>query len=247
MPRTARETSELDLYHVMGRGVGKCIIYESDDDRSMFVRLLQHSIDASGVILHAWCLMDNHYHLVVGCTLDKLATFMRTLNSSYATYYNANHERVGHLFQGRFKSQPIGSEAQLLCAVRYVHQNPLSAGMTRSCSYRWSSFDGYTSHPRLVDNTLVLSLFSSREDFFEFHASYDAGASFIDIDDERGITSQRVIDVAQSALRTTRIEEISGLSRALRDEALRILKQCNLSTRQIERLTGVPKSIVARA
>ena len=248
MPSYPRLRSTSNTYHIMARGVSRCIIYEDDEDFAHFVELLGTQLNKHKITLHAWCLMDNHYHLLVEGKMDRISTMMRKLNSDYARYFNERHDRVGHLFQGRFRSEPVESAARFIVTVRYIHQNPLKAGITKTCNYRWSSFNGYIDHPWLVDNTKTLELFYGAPGFLEFHEIIDDSDRCIDIDNcSRRPSNEELINAALEILGGTAIEEVAGLPREERDESLRMLKNAGFSLRQIERLTGVSKSIVGTA
>ena len=250
MTRARRATSEVGLYHVFARGVGRCIIYEDDHDRELFLFYLERFLVKPGIKILAWCLMDNHYHLVLQGSMERISEGMKRLNSSYALAFNEEHDRNGHLFQGRFRSEAIDDEEYLLIVVRYVHQNPVRAGFCATCDYEWSSYRGYFSNPRLVDNGLMHELLGTEEAFRALHDEVDYTAACIDVDSPRGrrfLSAERALEVARAVLLDTRIEEVAGLDRARRNESLRALKEAGLSVRQIERITGVPKTVIANA
>ena len=250
MARARRATSESGLYHVFARGVGRCIIFEDDSDRQLFLSYLKRFLTRSDLKIIAWCLMDNHYHLVLQGSMERISEGMKRLNSSYALAFNERHDRNGHLFQGRFRSEVIDSEEYLLTAVRYVHQNPVRAGFCATCDYDWSSYRGYFSSPQLVDNGLIIDLLGTEEAFRALHDEIDHKATCIDVDSPRGrcpLSSERALEVARAVLFDTRVEEIAGLDREARNEALRALKEARLSVRQIERITGVSKTVIAKA
>lgn len=127
--RAARRESESGYYHVVARGNGKQIIFESNDDRATFVRMLGESSSAAGVKIIAWCLMENHVHMVLEDADGRMSEAMRMLLSRYARYFNERTGHVGHVFQERFFSEPIEGDRYLLAAVRYVHLNPERAGV----------------------------------------------------------------------------------------------------------------------
>ena len=232
----------------MARGVSRCIIYEDDKDFAQFVKMLEAQLAKRKVTLYAWCLMDNHYHLLLKGKMDEISAMMRALNSGYAQYFNERHGRVGHLFQGRFRSEAVESDARFIVTVRYIHQNPLKAGITKDCDYRWSSFNGYVDRPWLVDNARALELFYGEPGFLEFHEVKDDSDRCIDIDScGKAPSNEVLINVALEALNGVAIETVAGLPREMRDESLRLLKNAGFSLRQIERLTGVSKSVVGKA
>ena len=248
MPSYPRIRSRSDIYHIMARGVSRCIIYEDDKDFGQFIKMLEDQLSKRKVSLYAWCLMDNHYHLLVKGKMENISTMMRALNSRYAQYFNERHGRVGHLFQGRFRSEAVESDARFIVTVRYIHQNPLKAGITKSCDYRWSSFNGYIDRPWLVDNTKALELFYGEPGFLEFHEVIDDSDRCIDIDNCGKIpNNEELISAAREALNGIGIEEVAGLPREMRDESLRMLKDAGFTLRQIERLTGVSKSVAGKA
>lgn len=248
MPSTARQRSNSEIYHVMSRGVGRCIIFEDDEDRRAFLRILTKERAEQSVTVHAWCLMDNHYHLLLQGDLPGISKMMKRLNSTYAMVFNQKHGRVGHLFQGRFKSVPVESDEQFLTELRYIHQNPVKEKLCPTCEYAWSSYSGYYDEPWIVDNSLVTSLFDSEEQFCEFHGQLDVVSPCLELGRGRRLFSnEEALVIARAVLVDTRLEEIASRPRAARDEALRVLKAAHLSIRQIERLTGISRSIVERA
>ena len=118
MATKQRAQSSTGFYHVFHRGVNQFDIFEDDEDRQYYRDHLHKYARDLGVEVHAWCLMSNHYHLLVRADLEQLAMAMRRLDSSYALYFNKRHNRVGHLFQGRFKSEPIGEDEYYLTVLR---------------------------------------------------------------------------------------------------------------------------------
>ena len=125
MPRGPRKQSEQGYYHVMLRGAGRQILFEEDRDRHEFLGHLTDAMPVFCIELIAWCLMDNHVHLLVCDPKNQLASFMHAVSTRYALYYNAKSGHVEPVFQGRFKSKPIDTDEYLLQAVRYIHDNPL--------------------------------------------------------------------------------------------------------------------------
>ena len=129
------------LYHVTARGDRREDIFEDDQDRLMFLSTLEQVITQFNWICHAWCLMDNHYHLLVQTPDGNLSKGMRQLNGVYTQASNRRHRRVGHLFQGRFKAILVDSDAYLLELTRYVVLNPVRAGIAKKPSdWPWSSY-----------------------------------------------------------------------------------------------------------
>lgn len=129
------------VYHVTGRGNARQRIYRNDDDREQFLAVLSHVVGRYGWLCHAYCLMDNHYHLLVETPQANLSLGMRQLNGMYTQSYNRRHRRIGHLFHGRFKAILVEKESHLLELCRYVVLNPVRAKMAKHPGqWKWSSY-----------------------------------------------------------------------------------------------------------
>lgn len=129
------------FYHVTSRGNARKKIYLSDIDRVSFVETLAWVVGRFGWNCHAYCLMDNHFHLLIETPMPNLSLGMRQLNGVYTQRFNRRHNRVGHLFQGRFKSILVEQDAYLLELCRYIVLNPVRAKMVASSAeYPWSSY-----------------------------------------------------------------------------------------------------------
>lgn len=129
------------LYHVTARGDRREDIFEDDIDRQAFLHILAQVVGQFNWLCYAWCLMDNHYHLLIQTPDANLSKGMRQLNGVFTQTSNRRHHRVGHVFQGRFKAILVDSDAYLLELARYVVLNPVRAGMVRKPhKWAWSSY-----------------------------------------------------------------------------------------------------------
>jgi putative transposase len=132
------------LYHVICRGIERRDLLRDDVDRERYLALLEKSVGRFGLRVFAYCLMGNHLHLAVEAGKVPLSRVMRSLNTSYAGYFNARHRRAGYLFQGRYKAYLVDREEYLVSLIRYIHENPVEAGLVeRPREYRWSSHRAY--------------------------------------------------------------------------------------------------------
>ena len=129
------------LYHITARGDRREAIFEDDEDRRAFLRTLGQVVKRFNWLCYAWCLMDNHYHLLIQTPDGNLSMGMRQLNGVFTQISNRRHERIGHLFQGRFKAILVDSDAYLLELARYIVLNPVRARMVKEPKgWPWSSY-----------------------------------------------------------------------------------------------------------
>lgn len=152
------------FYHVFSRGNQKQPIFLSDDDRYFFLNCLRKACEKYGVIVHAYCLMVNHFHLILETPSGNLSKLMQFFITKYTVYINKKHKRQGHLFQGRYRAVLVEAVGYAKELSRYIHLNPVRAGLV-SCpeDYSWSSFKCYAGAERpegWLDTSVVLRLFS---------------------------------------------------------------------------------------
>jgi REP element-mobilizing transposase RayT len=135
------------LYHVTARGNERKCIFYTDRDREYFLKTLSNACVRYRWLCHGYCLMGNHYHLLLETSIPNLSKGMHYLNGRYSQWFNATHSRVGHLFQGRFKSILVEKEAYLLELSRYIVLNPVRAGFVKTArEWAWSSYRGMAGH-----------------------------------------------------------------------------------------------------
>jgi len=168
MPRSRRVDAPGSIHHLMVRGVDRGPVFLDDADRARFVDRLRQVAPEEGVRVYAWALMPNHAHLVVRSGPSGVSRLMARVGTAHARAFNGRHGRVGHLFQDRFRSVLVDSDVHLRWLLRYVHRNPIEAGIVRSVgsleSYPWTGHrELVTSHPApLIDSRAVLSWFAPR-------------------------------------------------------------------------------------
>jgi putative transposase len=156
MPRPYRLQGEGLLYHITSRGDDRKKIFLNEIDYLKFLEYLKAAKQKFNFYLYAWCLMGNHYHLLLETTQPNLSRIMQSLNTAYTVYYNVKRKRSGHLFQGRYKSILVDKDNYLLELTRYIHLNPVRAKITDLPEkYRWSSYQEYIkkNRPGLIDKT----------------------------------------------------------------------------------------------
>jgi REP element-mobilizing transposase RayT len=233
----------------MLRGINRQMLFEEAEDFKRFAEILsQCKTDACE--LYGYCLMDNHVHILISFDDRSQAEFFKRVGIRYAVWFNKKYDRIGHLFQDRYKSEPIEDDARLLAALRYIHQNPVKAGLCKHPGdYQYSSYQSYLKDPGMIDTELVLEMFSKdeakqRQVFEEFMLSEEP-STFID-DRPSRLTDRQCKEAIRAIAGTTSIAQFQALSCEARNNALRQMKKRGLSLRQITRLTGTPIGIVRR-
>ena len=261
MPRLRRQLSKTQIYHIMIRGNKKEDIFIDEEDKTKFIDILAEKKKSQAYLLYAFCLMNNHIHLLIKENQDPIARIMRRINTSYAVYFNKKYKRVGHVFQDRFKSEPIESEAYLLAVVRYIHSNPVKAKMVKCVSnYEWSSYPFYINQTDLdinmVESKEILDIFSLQHDeavkLFTEYTNEQNDDIFIDCDAQEDllIKEEDVHDFIKGFLeQRQKKSELSVLNadKNLRNELIRELKQrSDLSGRKIADTLEIGRNIVQR-
>ncbi|TLS77970.1 transposase [Mariprofundus erugo] len=162
------------LYHLTARGNRQDEIFLGDEDRSVFLTLLGEEVEQQQWLCYAYCLMDNHYHLLVETPEANLVKGMRRLNGRYTQRFNLRHGRVGHVFQGRYKSIVVDKGTYLLELSRYIPLNPVRAGMVKApADYVWSSYRrtvGLEASPSWLATGLLLNHFDGVSHYERFVA-----------------------------------------------------------------------------
>jgi len=155
------------LYHVTSRGNARQDIYIEDPDRTAFLQLIDKTRTRFDWYVHAYCLMGNHYHLLIETATPTLAKGMKLINGCYTQFFNRKHRRVGHLFQGRYKAILVDKEDYLLELARYIVLNPVRVRMVRSAAqWEWSSYRataGLTDSESLLTTDWILSCFADKK------------------------------------------------------------------------------------
>lgn len=140
MPRAARKKSETKIYHVVLRGINRQTIFHDDEDYKRYLACLSEYQQISRPVFFAYCLMSNHIHLLLQETAEPLNVYFKRVGASFVYWYNQKYSRCGHLFQDRFKSEPVEDDEYFQTVFRYILQNPVKAGLCKKAdSYKWSS------------------------------------------------------------------------------------------------------------
>ena len=161
------------------RGNEKKVIFRNSKDKEKFLSYLESAHDRYGAVIHVYCLMENHYHLLLETPRGNLSQILHHINGAYTTYFNIKRGRSGHLFQGRFKGILVERDAYGQELSRYIHLNPVRSGVVKDPSeYRWSSYRFYIGkqkEPRWLTTEWVLGYFGGRK-----HSGYRRYREFVE-------------------------------------------------------------------
>jgi putative transposase len=251
MPRQARKKSMTGIYHVMLRGINKQTIFEDDEDRRRFIYTVLRYKKEYDFDLFAYCLMDNHVHLLLKEKEIALSDIIKNLSSSYVYWYNTKYDRCGHLFQGRFRSENVETTPYFLKVLRYIHQNPLKAGLARNAfSSKWTSIHEYISPSSPLNTAAVLKLFSKNKDesiilFKEYMNALNQDECLEDIPSSRKTDEQLISYMREIGIHNTSM--LQQMNKPQRNTILKELRKLEgVSDRQLSRVTGVSRSIIQR-
>ena len=243
MSRLAREISPTGLYHIVFRGINKQHIFEEDTDYQKMIHILKDLKTEMNFEIYAYCFMANHAHILLKENqAGDISRIMKRLLTKYAMYFNKKYQRSGSLIANRYKSQAVDVDNYFLSVVRYIHQNPIKANLTKNIdSYRWSSYNEYLCEDAfLVDTYFVLGMIPI-EIFEKFHQLDETEVFLVN---DRLKTSDDAI--RREIMKEYNMEpfQIGSLSRNIRNTILYELRE-RYSIRQLERVTGVSRGVIA--
>lgn len=251
MPRQAREKSSSGIYHVMLRGINRQNLFENNADRQRFIDTIGYYKTISGYNLYGYCLMSNHVHLLVREADESISMAIKRISSSFVYWYNQKYNRCGHLFQERYKSEAVESEGYFLTVLRYIHQNPVRAGIVKEMEqYPWSSYLEYLGKVNITDVDFALDIFSANRDkaieLFKKHSNEESEEQCLEIRENLRIPDEEIISYMKK-LGIQTISQLQRLEKKKRNEVIKELKKIEgISIRQMARITGISKSVISR-
>ena len=246
IPRQARQFSKSGYLHITQRGIGKQLLFETPADYRYYLKILEETSRETGVTVCAYCLMENHTHLLLYDKKEMIPECMKRIGIRYSYYFNKKYERVGHLFQGRYHSEPVENDAQLMRVTRYVLNNPQKARICPAKKYQWSSYHCYGDRSSFVDMRVIESLTGSKKEF-EAYMETANNDVFMEWDVSERHDDQWALRVIHSQLNGRSGTCLQEMNRKERDRVLHNLKVAGLTIRQLERLTGINRGVIQRA
>lgn len=246
MPRQARKKSQSGIYHIMLRGINGQVIFEEKEDKEKFLEAIKTYKAISGYKVFAYCLMSNHIHLLLKAGKEDLDLIIKRIAGSYVYWYNWKYKRRGHLFQDRFKSEPIEDDGYFLTVLRYIHQNPVKSGLCKKIDeYPFNSYNEYITKSYIVDSEFCYEIID-KEEFIRFNNENNYDICLELEDNNFRPTDEEAKVIIQKISKCKSITDFQNLSIDKRDKYLKRLREKGLSIRQISRLTGVSFNVVRK-
>jgi REP element-mobilizing transposase RayT len=269
MPRIPRQKGEFTTYHIILRGNEKKDIFLNSRDKERFLEILDTTKRKYNFLIYAYCLMDNHLHLIIYDNGNDISLIMKSLNVSYAMYYNKKYKRVGHLFQDRYKSEIVDNDSYLLELSKYIHNNPVKAGIVKDAiDYKWSSFrqyvDGEFCHKNsLLSMSKILGILSNQQyvaqkEYYKYVTNseedlkFTLRKSFITAEDENDNYFSLINDAREKVNNIARrknltVEELINNKKDRNDTIKELRKNTSLTLKEIgELMGGLSESRVSR-
>ena len=260
MPRIPRKFSKTGIYHIMLRGNERKDIFIDEEDKEKFIKIVFKKKTDKAFKLFAYCIMGNHLHLIIKEQKEPISRIIKRITTSYAYYFNNQYKRVRHLFQDRFKSETIEDEPYLLSAIRYIHNNPEKAKITKKEKYRWSSYSNYIDilnhHSEIPEIKEILEMFSSDiekalKEFKNF-SNKDEKENFLEMKEtiKSEINEENANEYLNGYLKSKSLKKEDlkkrGHMKQREDLVLQLKKRSNLSDRKIAILIGVNRETVRK-
>jgi len=251
MSRKFRRLSGTNIYHVVIRGIDRQSIFTCEKDNIFFIYLLKKYIKKCGYRIFAYCLMNNHLHILLKTEAESISKIMKRISSSYVLWYNRNYERCGHLFQGRFYSEPVEKSSYLFSVIKYIHMNPVKGGIVnRPEDYRWSSYIEYLDDFGISEREPILKLFNDDRqkaliDFKALHYSDRSDPGVLDINNSYRPNDDSAAKIIMNLCNIKSPKDITLLEDMKKNNYINILfSEYNLSIRQLSRLTGISREVL---
>jgi putative transposase len=259
MPRAPRARSQSGIYHIMVRGIARQDVFLAGEDRMRYLETLDKTKHRADFDILGYCLMGNHIHLLLmESPGESISQTMHRIGTSYVRWFNSKYDRVGHLFQGRFLSVPVEQDPQFLAVLRYIHQNPVKAGIASTClAYPWSSHSAYDQNgferiPSLTNTSLAIGIAGGLRQLLDYlnTPGDDTEETACDIMFQEAfrISDNELRAFLRSLLPSQSTGILKDMPKDERDSILRELGTIpGVSFSQIARVTGLSKATVFRA
>lgn len=248
MPRQSRKKSPLCINHIILRGINQQIIFEDEYDYLQFISILKYYKEICNFKLYAYCLMNNHIHLLLEHTSTEPGIIMQKIEVKFVRWYNQRYQRIGNLFQDRYKSEPVNDTQYLQTVFRYIHQNPLHAGLEKTPgTYFWSSYRAYADlDSSFIDIDKILGLFQNHSECMDY-LNCSSDAKCMEHCSSTRLSDADALKIIQAKTACNSPADFQRLDLFTRNEYLQLLNRSGISIRQLSRLTGISRTSITTA
>ena len=253
MSRKPRIFSSTGIYHIILRSVNQPIIFEDEADYLKFLYILTDCKEKYGIDIYAYCLMNNHIHLMINVPPDKLASFFQSLGTRFVRWYNNKYNRSGHLFQDRFHSTVVDSKGYFLSTLIYIHNNPVKANICRYPSeYRWSSYNAYYGENNpLININFAYDVAGTKAlliKYMEENCDMSKNVEIMKSEKSAGhfLTDEKAMEIFKSVTKLDSTYDVERLDKKQRNDYVKKLKKEKLTVKQIARVMDISLSTVNR-
>lgn len=240
----------------MLRGNERRNIFHDEEDRLKFLETLRRKKQLGEFYLYSFCLMDNHVHLMIKEATENIAKIMKRITVSYAMNYNNKYKRVGHLFHDRFQSECIEDDNYVFALIKYIHYNPVKAGLTQNpADYKWSSYKSYLDEEHysdIIDINFILALFSTKKStarkLYREYMKQESAENFIDIEEDTLIDEMEGRAIWEKMLKGKGINLMPLKKGSINNDIIyEFQKKTKLSARKISNIININKDRVNKA
>ena len=248
MARKPRVYGLSGICHVILRGNNKQNLFNEDTDRYFFLKKLKKYSEELDVVVYAYCLMNNHVHLLIGNASENMSLLVQKIANSYVYFFNRKYERTGHLFQGRFKSEPVSDDDYFKVVFRYILQNCEKARLGKVDEYKWNSYESVKDSKlkSFVDIEYVIALFGSKKNLVDYLLQHDEKKcmeyeNLIVLSDGKAFNLIKKLFNISTPYKLERLNIDDQISKCI------VLRKQGFSMNQIARITGISKTIIRKS
>lgn len=246
MPRIARKNLDALYYHVMVQGINKEYIFEKDESKKLYIKLLTKYSYECDILLIAYCIMGNHAHLLLKSkNISDLSKCMKKINTTFAIYYNEAFDRVGFVFRDRFKSEAIYDKYYLHNCIKYIHNNPIKANIVNDISkYEYSSYLMYKN--KSLDKELYEDIFNGEDEYSDIVNSKNS-SECVFIDEPYTIAEmQEWLKNYLHLIGYPSLESVLGNNDALSRLLVNMKNECGIKNKEISQILHIDRSKLSR-
>ncbi len=229
MPRIARKDLRTNYFHVIAQGINREYIFNSKYLKEKYRELSLKYKEDYGIKILAYCIMDNHVHMLLYCNeINEMSAYMKSVNTSYAKFYNHIKDRVGYVFRNRYEAEPIYNQKYLLNCIGYIHNNPVKASIVKKPeNYKYSSYNDYIKKDGIASEEIIKFCFGNSNNYLEQYILIHKNKNkYKDIDNEIDYTNfiEKIKKVNLNEIKKDEIKLKKLLTIAIKEEKIPITK-----------------------